>query len=69
MTKTKNKGGRPKNIGINEPTMTLAILMTKDFKNRYKIYCDKHAISMNRRIRLLMEKDMNNQLVFKEEVK
>ncbi len=54
------KAGRPRMS--SEPNVTWPILMKKSFKEKYKMFCDKHAISMNRRVKLLMEKDMNGEI-------
>lgn len=62
--KNKNKSGRPKTL--KEQNVTWPILMPKSFKENYKIFCDKNAISMNKRIKLLMEKDMNDKIIFKD---
>lgn len=48
----------------NEPDVRWPILMKKGFKDKYKKYCDVYGISMNRRVKLLMEKDMNGEIRF-----
>ena len=57
---TVKKAGRPKTS--TEPNVRWPILMKKSFKEKYKIFCDKQAISFNRRVKLLMEKDMNGEI-------
>jgi len=46
----------------NEPDVRWPILMKKNFKEQYKNFCDKNGMSMNKRIKLLMEKDMEGIL-------
>lgn len=58
------KSGRPKTI--KEPSVTWPILMAKNFKESYKNFCNKQAMSMNKRVKLLMEKDMNNKLIIQD---
>jgi hypothetical protein len=36
------------------------IRMKRDFKNKFKSFCDKHGYSMNKRVKLLMEIDMED---------
>lgn len=38
------------------------IRMSKLFKTQYKEYCDKHGYAFNKRIKLLMENDINNKI-------
>lgn len=61
-TKTKKKSGRPKEN--KEPMITWPILMPIEFKKKYKTFCESQAISMNRRVRLLMQKDLNGEIKF-----
>lgn len=61
-TKIKGKSGRPKES--NEPMVTWPILMPKSFRDKYKEFCGRYAISMNKRVRLLMTKDMNGEIKF-----
>lgn len=56
----KKKSGRPKTS--TEPNVTWPILMKKSLKEKYKAFCDRQGISMNRRVKLLMEKDMNGEV-------
>jgi hypothetical protein len=37
------------------------IRMKKSFKNKFKIHCDKNGYSMNKRIKILIEKDINEE--------
>lgn len=63
MNKEKKKSGRPKTVF--EKNVTWPILMRQSFKDEYKMFCDKNAISMNRRVKLLMQKDMEDNLIIK----
>ena len=38
------------------------IRMTKEFKIQYKEYCDNKGYSFNKRIKTLMDNDMNNKI-------
>ena len=38
------------------------IRMDKNFKEKFKKHCDKNGFSMNKRVKLLMEKDMQNEI-------
>lgn len=46
---------------IKEPEVIWPIRMKKDFKIKFKFFCDKHGYSMNKRVKLLMEQDMNKK--------
>jgi len=37
------------------------IRMSQSLKNEFKCYCDKHGYSMNKLIKILIEKEMNNE--------
>jgi hypothetical protein len=38
------------------------IRMTQEFKDRFKIHCDEHGYSMNKKIKILMEEEMNKNI-------
>lgn len=44
---------------ILEPDVIWPIRMKNGFKVKFKAHCDKYGYSMNKRVKLLMEQDMN----------
>ena len=46
----------------NELDVVWPIRMKEGFKYKYKEYCDKHGFSMNKRVKTLMEKDLNGEI-------
>ncbi len=51
--------GRTKKI--LEKDVVWPIRMKESFKKEFKTHCDKHGYSMNKRVKLLMEKDISNE--------
>lgn len=45
-----------------ENNVVWPIRMSKEFKLKYKEFCDKHGYAFNKRIKTLMEGDMNNKI-------
>ena len=46
----------------DEPDVRWPILMKQGFKDKYKQFCDSKGFSMNKRVKLLMEKDMTGEV-------
>lgn len=40
----------------------IRIRIDSELKNRYQEYCDENGFSISKRIRLLLEKDLNGEL-------
>jgi len=49
--------GRPKIF--KEKDVVWPVRMREDFKKKFKAHCDKKGYSMNKRVKILMENDMN----------
>ena len=49
-------------IKKTEEDVRWPILMKKSFKEKYKEFCDSKGLSMNKRVKLLMTMDMNNEI-------
>ena len=45
-----------------EKDVVWPIRMKEFFKKEFKAHCDKNGYSMNKRVKLLMEKDITNNL-------
>jgi hypothetical protein len=45
----------------NENQVVWPIRMGESLKNKFKIHCDKNGYSMNKRVKVLMEEDMNGE--------
>ena len=52
--------GRPR-IDLTGMSEIFPIRMTKEFKNKFKVFCSKNGYSMSKRIRLIMNEDMKNK--------
>ena len=46
----------------DEKDVVWPVRMKISFKCRFKEYCDKNGFSMNKRVKILMEKDMNGEV-------
>jgi len=44
-----------------EKDIVWPIRMKEGFKKRFKTFCDNNGYSMNKRVKLLMEQDMNKK--------
>lgn len=44
-----------------EKDLVWPIRMKESFKNQFKVFCDKNGYSMNKRVKILMEQDMNKK--------
>jgi len=47
---------------INEDIIW-SIRMKQSLKDEFKIFCDKHGFSMNKRMKILIEKDLKNEKI------
>jgi|688.fasta_scaffold918520_2 hypothetical protein len=56
----QNSMARPR-IYKNEMDEIFPIRMTKEFKDEFKLFCDKNGYSMSKRIRLIMKEDMTSK--------
>lgn len=45
-----------------EKDVVWPVRMRESFKKRFKEHCDKKGYSMNKRTKILMEKDMNGEI-------
>ncbi len=45
-----------------EKDVVWPVRMKESFKKRFKTHCDNQGYSMNKRVKLLMEKDMNTKI-------
>lgn len=44
-----------------EKDVVWPIRMKEGFKKQFKLHCDKHGYSMNKRVKLLMEQDIDKK--------
>jgi len=45
-----------------ENDVILPVRMKEDFKKLFKNHCDKNGYSMNKRLKILIEKDLNGEI-------
>lgn len=48
---------------IQKLTKEINTRVTLDFFNKYKNYCDTNGFNISKRLRLLMENDINNKKI------
>ena len=46
----------------NKKEVVWPIRMTQEFKDKFKLFCDKHGYSMNKKIKIIMEEEMNKDI-------
>ena len=46
---------------VHKKTSVLKIMITKEFREAYKIYCQKNGYNMSRRIREFMRKELKGE--------
>lgn len=44
---------------------TITIKISKDLSDKYKKYCDDNGLSLSKRLRFFMEKDIENKIEIK----
>jgi hypothetical protein len=61
MENEKRKVGRPKTLG--EARVRYVFLMPPTLKTNYTKFCEEQAMTMNKRVNLLISKDMEGKLI------